>query len=149
MLEPLIDTLLICTITSFVILIGDNWLSGVNGAALTSLAFNSGMPIVGKYIVILGLVLFAFSTIIGWSYYGEKCAEFLFGNKIIKTYRLLWILIIPIGATTDLNLIWLIADIMNGLMAIPNLIALLLLSPIIYKTTNSYLIKKNDARQSR
>jgi AGCS family alanine or glycine:cation symporter len=93
------------------------------------------MPGIGKYIVIFGLVLFAFSTIIGWSYYGEKCAEFLFGEKIILYYRMLWVVVIPIGAAVELNLIWLIADIMNGLMALPNLIALLLLSPIIFKQT--------------
>ena len=135
MLEPLIDTLIVCTITAFVILISQSWYTGYNGAALTTYAFDSAMPGVGKYIVIFGLVLFAFSTIIGWSYYGEKCAEFLFGEKIILYYRMLWVVVIPIGAAVELNLIWLIADIMNGLMALPNLIALLLLSPIIFKQT--------------
>ena len=135
MLEPLIDTLIVCTITAFVILISQSWYTGYNGAALTTYAFDSAMPGVGKYIVIFGLVLFAFSTIIGWSYYGEKCAEFLFGEKIILYYRMLWVVVIPIGAAIELNLIWLIADIMNGLMALPNLIALLLLSPIIFKQT--------------
>ena len=145
MLEPLIDTLLVCTITAFVILIGDTWLTGINGAALTTMAFNQGLPVIGKYIVALGLVLFAFSTIIGWSYYGEKCAEFLFGSSVSNLYRILWIIVIPIGATTELNLIWLIADIMNGLMALPNLIALILLSPIIFTTTKEYL-RNNDDR---
>jgi AGCS family alanine or glycine:cation symporter len=145
MLEPLIDTLFVCTITAFVILIGDTWLTGVNGAALTTMAFNQGLPVIGKYIVALGLVLFAFSTIIGWSYYGEKCAEFLFGSSVSNLYRILWIIVIPIGATTELNLIWLIADIMNGLMALPNLIALILLSPIIFTTTKEYL-RNNDDR---
>ncbi|MFL2568493.1 MAG: alanine/glycine:cation symporter family protein, partial [Gammaproteobacteria bacterium] len=135
MLEPLIDTLIVCTITAFVILISQSWYAGYNGAALTTYAFDSAMPGIGKYIVIFGLVLFAFSTIIGWSYYGEKCAEFLFGEKIILYYRMLWVVVIPIGAAVELNLIWLIADIMNGLMALPNLIALLLLSPIIFKQT--------------
>jgi len=144
MLEPLIDTLLVCTITAFVILIGDTWLTGVNGAALTTMAFNQGLPVIGKYIVALGLVLFAFSTIIGWSYYGEKCAEFLFGSSVSNFYRILWIIVIPIGATTELNLIWLIADIMNGLMALPNLIALILLSPIIFTTTKEYLRNNED-----
>ena len=141
MLEPLIDTLLVCTITAFVILISDTWLTGINGAALTTMAFNQGLPFMGKYIVIAGLVLFAFSTIIGWSYYGEKCAEFLFGSSISQLYRILWIIVIPLGATTELNLIWLIADVMNGLMALPNLIALILLSPIIFNTTKDYLQK--------
>ena len=133
MLEPLIDTIIVCTITAFVILLSQSWLSGVNGAALTSNAYEQGLPSFGKYIVIFGLVLFAFSTIIGWSYYGEKCAEFIFGNKIIIPYRVFWIIIIPVGAVIELNLVWLIADIMNALMALPNLIALVLLSPIVFK----------------
>ncbi len=141
MLEPLIDTLIVCSITAFVILISGEWLTGVNGAALTTNAFNHGIPLFGKYIVIIGLILFSFSTIIGWSYYGEKCAEFLFGNKITMLYRILWVIIIPIGAGIELNLIWLIADIMNGLMALPNLIALVLLSPIIFSRTKSFLAK--------
>ena len=143
MLEPLIDTLIICTITAFVILIGDSWLSGVNGAALTASAFDQGLPFVGKYIVIFGLVLFAFSTIIGWSYYGEKCAEFIFGEKVTTAYRVLWIVAIPLGATIKLNLVWLIADIMNGLMALPNLIALVLLSPLIFSKTKEFLNNRN------
>ena len=141
MLEPLIDTLVVCTITAFVILISDSWLSGINGASLTSLAFNEGLPGFGKYIVMIGLVLFAFSTIIGWSYYGEKCAEFIFGESVTTIYRILWIIIIPVGATIELNLIWLIADIMNGLMALPNLIALILLSPIVFSKTKTLLNK--------
>ena len=141
MLEPLIDTLIVCTITAFVILISDSWLSGINGASLTSLAFNEGLPGFGKYIVMVGLVLFAFSTIIGWSYYGEKCAEFIFGESVTTIYRILWIIIIPVGATIELNLIWLIADIMNGLMALPNLLALILLSPIVFSKTKTLLNK--------
>ncbi len=142
MLEPLIDTIIVCSITAFVILLSQSWLSGVNGAALTSDAYEQGLPLFGKYIVIFGLVLFAFSTIIGWSYYGEKCAEFIFGNRIIIPYRIFWIIIIPVGAVTELNLVWLIADIMNALMALPNLIALVLLSPIVFKETRAYL--KNE-----
>ncbi len=142
MLEPLIDTIIVCTITAFVILLSQSWLSGVNGAALTSNAYEQGLPSFGKYIVIFGLVLFAFSTIIGWSYYGEKCAEFIFGNRIIMPYRIFWIIIIPVGAVIELNLVWLIADIMNALMALPNLIALILLSPIVFKETRAYL--KNE-----
>ena len=144
MLEPLIDTLIVCTITAFVILISGAWLTGINGAALTTEAFNTEIPYVGKHIVVVGLVLFAFSTIIGWSYYGEKCAEFIFGSKIIIPYRVLWIIIIPIGAATELNLIWLIADIMNGLMALPNLIALILLSPIVFSKTKQFIQNSNE-----
>ena len=135
MLEPLIDTLIVCTITAFVILMSNLWIGDINGAVLTATSFESLMTN-GKYIVILGLILFSFSTIIGWSYYGEKCAEFLFGHQIIFYYRILWILIIPVASIIELNLMWLIADIMNGLMALPNLIALILLGPIIFIKTN-------------
>ena len=137
MLEPLIDTLVVCTITAFVILMSNQWIGEVNGAVLTVTSFENLLHN-GKYIIIFGLILFSFSTIIGWSYYGEKCAEFLFGSSIIIYYRILWIVIIPIAAITELNLMWLIADIMNGLMAIPNLIALILLGPMIFAKTKKY-----------
>ncbi len=96
------------------------------------------MPNFGGYIVALGSAIFAFTTLLGWSFYGEKCVQFLFGYKSIKVFRLLWVLVIPIGAMGELGLIWLIADTLNALMAIPNLIALLLLSPIIFKLTREY-----------
>ena len=134
MLEPLIDTLIVCTITAFVILLSNQWIGELNGAVLTASSFEYLFEN-GKYIVIFGLILFSFSTIIGWSYYGEKCAEFLFGSKIVTTYRILWVLIIPLAATIELNLMWLIADIMNGLMSIPNLLALILLAPVVFTKT--------------
>ena len=134
MLEPLIDTLIVCTITAFVILLSNQWIGELNGAVLTASSFEYLFEN-GKYIVIFGLILFSFSTIIGWSYYGEKCAEFLFGSKIVTTYRLLWVLIIPLAATIELNLMWLIADVMNGLMSIPNLLALILLAPVVFTKT--------------
>ena len=105
MLEPLIDTLIVCTITAFVILLSNQWIGELNGAVLTASSFEYLFEN-GKYIVIFGLILFSFSTIIGWSYYGEKCAEFLFGSKIVTTYRILWVLIIPLAATIELNLMW-------------------------------------------
>ena len=134
MLEPLIDTLIVCTITAFVILMSNLWIGEINGAVLTVASFEQLLSN-GKYIVIFGLILFSFSTIIGWSYYGEKCAEFLFGSQIIIYYRILWVIIIPVAAIIELNLMWLIADIMNGLMALPNLIALILLGPMIFIKT--------------
>ncbi|MEK9976719.1 MAG: sodium:alanine symporter family protein [Gammaproteobacteria bacterium] len=134
MLEPLIDTLIVCTITAFVILLSNQWIGELNGAVLTASSFEYLFEN-GKYIVIFGLILFSFSTIIGWSYYGEKCAEFLFGSKIVTPYRILWVLIIPLAATIELNLMWLIADIMNGLMSIPNLLALILLAPVVFTKT--------------
>ena len=135
MLEPLIDTLIVCTITAFVILMSNQWVGEINGAVLTVASFENLLAN-GKYIVIFGLILFSFSTIIGWSYYGEKCVEFLFGSGVIIYYRVLWIVIIPVAASIELNLMWLIADIMNGLMSIPNLIALILLAPVIFRQTS-------------
>ena len=135
MLEPLIDTLIVCTITAFVILMSNQWVGEINGAVLTVASFENLLAD-GKYIVIFGLILFSFSTIIGWSYYGEKCVEFLFGSGVIIYYRILWIVIIPVAASIELNLMWLIADIMNGLMSIPNLIALILLAPVIFRQTS-------------
>ena len=135
MLEPLIDTLIVCTITAFVILMSNQWIGEINGAVLTVASFENLLAN-GKYIVIFGLILFSFSTIIGWSYYGEKCVEFLFGSGVIIYYRILWIVIIPVAASIELNLMWLIADIMNGLMSIPNLIALILLAPVIFRQTS-------------
>ena len=135
MLEPLIDTLIVCTITAFVILMSNQWVGEINGAVLTVASFENLLAN-GKYIVIFGLILFSFSTIIGWSYYGEKCVEFLFGSGVIIYYRILWIVIIPVAASIELNLMWLIADIMNGFMSIPNLIALILLAPVIFRQTS-------------
>jgi len=139
MLGTFIDTLIICTMTALVIILTGAWSSGETGAALSALAFNNAIPGVGGYIVVFGLVVFAFTTILGWSYYGERCAEFLFGVKIIWPYRVLWLCAIPVGAMGKLGVIWLLADVMNGLMAIPNLIALGLLSPVIFKATKQYL----------
>jgi AGCS family alanine or glycine:cation symporter len=143
MLGTFIDTLLVCTMTALVIILSGAWSSGINGAALSSLAFISALPVVGGYIVVFGLVVFAFTTILGWSYYGERCAEYLWGTKIIWPYRVLWLCAIPIGAMSKLTLVWLVADILNGLMAIPNLIALVLLSPAIFKITADFVRSKN------
>jgi AGCS family alanine or glycine:cation symporter len=139
MLGTFIDTLLVCTMTALVIILTGAWKSGETGAALSTLAFNTGLTGWGGYIVVCGLVIFAFTTILGWSYYGERCAEFLFGVKVIWPYRLLWLCAVPLGAMGKLGVIWLLADVMNGLMAIPNLIALGLLSPVIFKLTKQYL----------
>ena len=142
MLGTFIDTLVICTMTGLVLIITGAWNSGQEGAALTTLAFNTVLPH-GDKVVALCLSLFAFTTILGWSYYGERCAEYLLGVKVIVPFRLLWVLAIYLGATHELSLVWGIADTLNGLMAIPNLIALLLLSPIIFKLTKQYF--KDDA----
>ncbi|MBV1790038.1 sodium:alanine symporter family protein [Marinobacterium sp. D7] len=138
MLGTFIDTLMVCTITGLVIVSSGAWTGGESGAALTSAAFASALPSFGNYLVAIALAIFAFTTIIGWSFYGEKCVEFLFGIKAIMPYRILWILAIPAGAMLSLDFVWLVADTLNALMAIPNLIALALLSPVVFKLTREY-----------
>lgn len=108
------------------------------GASLSAASFSSGLPGVGGYIVTLGLAVFAFTTILGWSVYGERCVEYLLGIHAIVPFRVLWVLAIPIGATVSLDFVWLVADTLNALMALPNLIALLLLSPVVFKITREY-----------
>ena len=137
MLGTFIDTLIICTMTGLVIVITDVWPSGISGASLTSMAFANAFP-GGQYIVTLGLCLFAFTTMIGWSFYGERCVVFLFGTRGILPFRIAWVLAIPVGTVVELNMVWLIADTLNAFMAIPNLIALILLGPLVFKITREY-----------
>jgi AGCS family alanine or glycine:cation symporter len=137
MLGTFIDTLIVCTMTGLVIVIMDVLPTGVSGASLTSMAFAQGMP-GGQYVVTAGLCLFAFTTMIGWSFYGERCAVFLFGIRASLPFRLLWVLAIPVGTLIDLELVWLIADTLNAFMAIPNLIALLLLAPLVFRISRAY-----------
>jgi AGCS family alanine or glycine:cation symporter len=143
MLGTFIDTIIICTMTALVIIISGAWTSGETGATLSVVAYGSLLPY-GEYIITFGLVVFAFTTILGWSYYGERCAEYIFGPVIIKPYRFLWIIAIFIGASQKVNFIWILADVMNGFMALPNLIALVLLSPIIFAITREYFAKQNQ-----
>ena len=138
MVGTFIDTLIICSITGLVIIISGVWTSGETGATLSSLAFESALPGWGSYVVTLGLSVFAFTTILGWSVYGERCVEYLFGGRSIIPFRIFWIMAVPVGATADLSFIWLVSDTLNALMALPNLIALLLLSPVVFKLTKAY-----------
>lgn len=138
--EVFADTLVLCTITALVIVMTGAWDTGFDGAALTTVAFDEGMAF-GGYIVTFGLVFFAFSTLLGWSYYGERCMEYLFGPKSIILYRFLFIPLIVVGAVGGLRAIWALADTLNGLMAIPNLIGLLLLSPVVVRLTKNYFGK--------
>ena len=140
MLGTFIDTIIVCTMTALVIILTGAWTSGETGASLSTLAYGQGIA-GGNYIVTIGLVIFAFTTLIGWAYYGERCAEFIFGTAIIIPYRIVWVVAVMTGALIKLNFVWLLADVMNGFMAIPNLIALALLSPIIFKVTKDYLSK--------
>lgn len=138
MLGTFIDTIVVCSITGLAIIVSGSWLSGETGAALTSAAFASALPGIGNYVVAIALSIFAFTTILGWSFYSEKCVQYLFGVKAIIPFRVLWIIAVPIGATSSLEFIWLLADTLNAMMAIPNLIALLLLSPVVFKLTKEY-----------
>ncbi len=138
MLGTFIDTIILCSITGLVIITTGVWTQGETGASLSSAAFELALPGVGSYIVTLGLSIFAFTTILGWSFYSEKCVEYLFGEGAIKSFRVLWIIAVPIGATASLDFIWLVADTLNALMAIPNLIALILLSPVVFKLTKDH-----------
>jgi len=142
MLGTFIDTIIVCSMTALVIIMTGAWQSGKTGAELSSLAFNKGLPGPGDFVVAFGLIFFAFSTILAWSYYGEKCVEYIFGSGAVMPYRYLWVIAILVGAVGELDLIWLIADVMNGLMAVPNLIALLLLSPVIFRVTKEYFGKQ-------
>lgn len=136
------DTVVVCLMTGLVLVSSIikhpeiDGLSG-NGAELTSLAF-SMIPAIGVPILVVGLITFAFSTILGWYYYGERCAVYLLGEKVIIVYKILWIAGIFVGAVAELNLIWNLADLLNGLMAIPNIIAVLLLSKVIVDETVKY-----------
>jgi AGCS family alanine or glycine:cation symporter len=132
------DTVVVCAMTGLVVVNSHEWTQGFSGAALTKQAFTD-IPYVGPIILTLGLLTFVFSTILGWSYYGEKAAEYLWGSRIIKPYRYLWVIFVMIGSILSLNIVWTFADITNALMALPNLVSLLLLSGIIVSETKKYL----------
>ena len=141
MLGTFIDTIIICSMTGLAIITSGVWTSGASGAALSAAAFEQAMPGVGGYILTLALVVFAFTTILGWSYFGEKCWEYMVGTKSILPFRILWVVAVPFGAIAQLDFAWLVADTLNGLMAIPNLLSLLLLSPIVVKLTKDHFAK--------
>jgi len=141
MMGTFIDTIIICSITGLAIVLSGEYISGESGASLSALAFAKMLPFIGEYIVTFGLILFAFTTLIAWSFYGEKSVYFLLGQKAIIPFRMLWVLVIPVGSMMDLKFIWLLADTLNALMALPNLIALLLLSPVVFKLTKTYFAK--------
>lgn len=149
MLGTFIDTIVVCTMTALVILtvyvpvtangateMMPAWMSGATGAGLSAMAYGAGMP-GGEWIVTVGLVLFVFTTLLGWSYYGERAAEYIFDVKVILPYRLLWVACVFVGCVVKLDLVWNFADTMNALMAIPNLIALVLLSGTVFAITKA------------
>ena len=137
-----IDTLIICSLTGLTILVTGVWNSDLNGVRLTQAAFSTIFSSFGPVLLTIFLVLFAFTTILGWNYYGERCFEFLFGVKYIRLYRIIFVAMVLLGGFIELEAVWVIADIVNALMALPNLIALLVLSPVIIAETKKYFDKK-------
>lgn len=133
-----IDTLIICTLTGLTILVTGVWSGDLNGVALTQSAFSTVFSYFGPALLTIFLVLFAFTTILGWNYYGERCFEFLFGVRYIWIYRLVFVSMVLLGGFIELDRVWIIADIVNALMALPNLIALLVLSPVVIAETKQY-----------
>ncbi|MGZ7458342.1 alanine/glycine:cation symporter family protein [Pseudomonas sp. Ma2-10] len=146
MLGTFIDTIVICSMTGLAIIASGVWTSGVSGAALSAAAFESAMPGYGGALLSIALVVFAFTTILGWSYFGERCWEFMVGTKAILPFRLFWVLVVPFGAVAQLDFAWLLADTLNGLMAIPNLLSLLLLSPVVVKLTKDHFARGASVR---
>ena len=141
MMEPFIDTIIICTLTGLVIIVTGAWQSRPEdavGAALTAHAFSTTLGDAGAMVVGLGLALFAFSTIIAWSYYGDRCACFLFGEGAVQKYRIVYTVLIIFGAAVPLQLVWNMADVTNILMAVPNLIGLVLLAGAVKKLKDKY-----------
>ena len=142
MLGPFIDTIVICSMTALVIILTGAYKSGETGAVLTASAFDAALPGIGGYIVAFGIIFFAFSTAISWSYYGDRAVEYLFGEqlgpKLVKPYRVVFCLLLPVGAYLKLALVWTLSDVTNAMMAWPNLIALIGLSPVIVRLTKEY-----------
>ncbi|NLY46462.1 MAG: sodium:alanine symporter family protein [Tissierella sp.] len=133
-----IDTVIVCTMTGLILILSGQWNGNLEGADMTNAAFGQGLPVGGTWIVTIGLILFAFTTILGWNYYGERCTEYLFGVKAIKVYRIIFIALVGMSPLLKLNTIWILADIVNGLMAIPNLIALIALRGVVLSETKYY-----------
>ncbi|QIA26737.1 sodium:alanine symporter family protein [Thermaerobacter sp. PB12/4term] len=137
-----IDTIVVCSITGLVIVATGMWQQAdpetLTGAQLTTRAFEAGLPGPGGMIVVIGLILFAYSTILGWAYYGEKCFEYLFGTRAVTLYRALWTVAVFAGSVATFGIVWDFADVMNGLMAVPNLISLLALSGVVVRETRRF-----------
>jgi AGCS family alanine or glycine:cation symporter len=139
MMGTFIDTLIVCTMTALVIVVSGAWETGATGAVLTQAAFESALPGLGGGIVAVSVSVFAVTTIFGWAYYGERCWQYLLGARAIVPYRVLWCIAAFVGAVTQLDFAWQLADTLNALMAVPNLIALLALSPVLVQLTREQL----------
>jgi AGCS family alanine or glycine:cation symporter len=132
------DTVVICLITGLVLVNSGDWTKGLKGAELTKAAFGD-IHVIGPIVLTAGLLTFVFSTILGWSYYGEKSCEYLLGTRSITPYRVLWVMAVMVGSVATLPVVWSFADIANALMAVPNLVSLLLLSGVLVAETRTYL----------
>ena len=140
MSQTFIDTIVVCTFTGIVIISSGLWSSGETGATLTANAFKIGIPSnLGADLVSLCLAFFAYSTLLGWSYYGEKSIEYILKKRAVIPYRITFAAVVLVGAVIKLEIVWTFADIMNGLMAFPNLVGLLLLSRVVVAETKLYL----------
>ncbi len=151
MTQVFIDTIIVCSITGLTIVMAGEYGGGLEGADLTSESFEVFLGDIGAYVVTLGLIFFAFSTIVGWSYYGEKCFGYLTGGRGINAYKAVFVLFVLVGSVAQLDTVWKFADVMNGLMAFPNLIGLLLLSGVVAAETNKFLkvAKQEKAEEKR
>lgn len=148
MLGTFIDTILVCTFTALVILSTGAWTSGKTGAELTSHAFSTALPGIGAEITSVALAVFAFTSLLGWSYYCERSWQYLLGTKSIIPFRVLWSLAPILGATVKLSFVWLLADTLNALMAIPNLIALALLSPVVFAAAREFFATRGKSENN-
>ena len=140
MIDTFLDTIVVCSMTGLVLLVSGAWTAGPAAAgSMVQVAFDSGLPgSSGGILVGVSIVFFAYSTILGWAYYGEKCVEYLIGGRAIQPYRILWVLAVFAGACAKLELLWNAADILNGLMALPNLVGLVGLSGVVVAATRRY-----------
>ncbi len=148
MLGTFIDTLIICTMTGLVLIVTGVWDGELYGAAMTSAAFSSQLPF-GDIILTLCIILFGFTTMLGWSYYGERCAEFLIGPKVIVPFRVLWVAGIFLGTQMSLELVWKMSDVLNGMMAIPNLFALVFLAPVVFRLSREYFAEEQQGETEK
>jgi AGCS family alanine or glycine:cation symporter len=153
-LEPLIDTLIICTMTALVVILSGAWHSGIKGVGMTVLGMETGLSRigiqgVGRHIVAIGILMFAFSTVVSWNYYGTRAAIYLFGERSVKSYNYLYTAFVFFGCIWGIDLVWHFVDAVITFMTIPNLIALLILSPILVKETNHYLAEMKRQKAVR
>ena len=145
MTQTFIDTLVVCTMTGLVLLLSGLWTYSpeLKGAELTAMAFDKFLPGIGGFLVTITLIFFAYSTILGWCYYGEKSIEYLFKERAVKIYRVIFVIFVAVGTLLKLDIVWRLSDVLNGFMAFPNMVGLIGLSAIIVSETNKYFYKKH------